>query len=262
MFSKVFQVTYMTCLLAFSTYAEEESSYTERDAYLRQLTSKNSEQLPSYAKAWYLRGVNDFEEGLLLEKSQKKEESLKLFDRSAAALETAESLLIKENPSLAAEAILLKAKAYSHSEKNKVLTIKSLEKLWSEQPPLVNLLPEPLDAAIFYSNLPETKPDEAITKLTSGIQAFPQSNLKPQALLLLGTLYYQKGEYSEAEKAFHEIVLNNPHSALAPHALLWMAYSCEKSKKDKEAVSFLRKQLLDQYPDAPEAPEAYFTLYS
>lgn len=245
--------------------AQAHSHYSERDRRFRQLTQPANINSPVYGDSWYLKGLNDFNEGKKLKSTNKKEESQKLLERAAFSFEKVSDSKI-DRPSLIAEAVLLQAYTYNELETNKdrYKALNALNQLWKENGKLSHALADPLEAYILYSHIASSLADETdyLAKLQQGIDDFPKSPNRANALSLWAALLYKKGEYAKAEEIFVQIAQEWPLSSLAADALFRAAQCAEKLQKDKSIVQSYKKKILDQYPSSLVAPEAYFTMFS
>jgi tetratricopeptide (TPR) repeat protein len=248
--------------------SQTPAAYTERDYRLRQLTHSSNAAKAFYAQAWYLRGLNDYEEGL----SKNAEESQKNFERAANSLETARDLLIHKQPDLAVQVILLQARAYEakQTEKDRQKALAALQFLWENQGQSLRFLKDPLEAHLLYSHIIAQMPQEslpmAIAKLQEGLTAFPQSPRYFQARYLLGTLFYKKADYEKAEETFQQLTetsqASSLDSSLVADALYRASQCAEKLHKERSLINAYRQRLLNQFPSSPIAPEASFNLFS
>jgi tetratricopeptide (TPR) repeat protein len=59
----------------------------------------------------------------------------------------------------------------------------------------------------------------------------------PTAYLYLGNIYYEKGEYSVAERYYRKVIENNPDLADAYNNLAWMFYCSGTNLKEAEELS-------------------------
>ncbi len=251
---------------ALLTRAQTHLNYHERDRRLRQLTQSSHANSPFYGEAWYIRGLNDLEEGQSLKQVHKEEEAHKMFERAAASLEQASQLLKIDNPALSAKAILLQIYSY-HSElteKDHSRALKSLNQLWEENAKLLKALPDPLEAHILYSRITSSISDEtkAIEILQQGLSHFPKSPQRDIALNIMANLFYKKGHFDHAEEIFFQLFEEWPKSPLAAEALYRASQSAERLKKDKAHVRSYKQLILEKYPYSAIAPEAYFMFYS
>ena len=246
--------------------AQAHLSYAERDRRFRQLTQSSKDNKSFIAQAWYLRGLNDFEEAQLLKQTQKCEEADKIFERAAISLEK-----VSENapsPTINSEALLLLARCYEAKAigKDSQKALASLSKLWEQDNKYLRHLPDPLEAFLLYGNLAAHASNEtihqAVVKLQQGIHTFPTSPGLLQTLHLLGMLYYQLDDFFAAEEIFQQIANDWPQSNLAPEALFRASQCAEKQKKDPSIIRAYKQQILSQYPSSAIAPEAYFTFFS
>lgn len=247
--------------------AQTHLSYTERDRRLRQLTQPSMANSQLYPQAWYVRGLNDMEEGISLENLGLKEEAHRILERAAFAFEKAEELTREKKPEIQASAVLLQAQAYSFSKSSQAIkkSLKVLELLWENGEQLLKKLPDPLEAYLLMcslsANLSEDYPP-LISKLNEGITTFSKSSTKPEALYLLGTLLYKSKNYEKAEDTFNQIANDYPLIPLAADALFRSSQSAEKAQKSKAVIDSYKHQIIKEYPQSPIAPEAFFTLFS
>jgi TolA-binding protein len=107
----------------------------------------------------------------------------------------------------------------------------------------------------FLSEIIEASLKKVSTQPSSG-------KLGDRALFLLGTYYFDKENYSEAERSFLEIVTKLENSTLRGEALYWLSRCAEKLEKDPKIISDYRRQVYEKYPESPMAAEAYFTLFT
>lgn len=239
-----------------------------RDARFRQLTQPGHQRSSFYGKAWYYRGLNDFEEAQVLSSTEKTEDAHKLLERSVVSLENATNILKTTSLQLAAQAILLQAQAYKllGTERDLKKALNSLDTLWKDPQNCLLSLPDPLEAYILYSyisaQLVEKNLESSTEKLIQGIQAFPDSPSFSKALNLQATLFYTNQDYHQAEETFAKLAEQYSSSSFAASALLRAAQCAEKQQKDPLIARSYRQKLLDQHPHSPLAAEAYFTLFS
>lgn len=253
--------------LALLLKAQSQVSYIARDTLFRQLTQQSNVETTLRAKAWYLRGLNDFKEAQFLEKNEKSEDAQKMYERAIASLENAHDQLL-DHHEYNALAILLQGRAY-FSQSTNINHVKAeniLNQLWDSNAKLLHALPDPLEAHILYAQNTAQLSDAALTsvisKLQEGLTAFPSSPHRPDALNLLGTLYFKNQQYAAAENVFQLLAREWPHSSFAPEALFWASQSAEKQQKDRLIVRKYRQQIIEQFPNSSIAPEAAFSLYT
>jgi len=83
--------------------------------------------------------------------------------------------------------------------------------------------------------------DEAISSANELMKRFPSSRWRPEALLLKGRCWSEKGEYSQARYFFHQAREAVPRSPVAQEAQWQMALTYLKEEKWKEAAREFRK---------------------
>lgn len=96
--------------------AEAAPTYAIRDKYYRQLTKDGDADSPLYAKAWYMRGLNDFEHGSSLMKKGDRTEGSRFLEEAAAAFRKTFELTKNRHLRQAGEALKLQAVALGYSE--------------------------------------------------------------------------------------------------------------------------------------------------
>ncbi len=136
----------------------------------------------------------------------------------------------------------------------------------SEPKPLLLALSDPLEAYFLYSHIAAKLSEDlypaAISQLQKGLQDFKKSSCYPEALNLLGILFYKSTNYDKAEETFQKLYSEWPESLLAPTALYYISKCAEKLQRDQSFIRSCKEEILKKYPFSPIAPEAYFTLFS
>lgn len=79
---------------------------------------------------------------------------------------------------------------------------------------------------------------------------------------MLGTLYYQHKDYTQAIHSFLKLVENYPQSKWSGDAWFWMAESTLAQNGDLLRVKGYRKRVYELYPHSSHAAEAYLNYYS
>lgn len=246
--------------------AQAASSYSARDKLYRQLTNESNSSSSIYAKGWFLRGLNDFQEGESLTAQGKSEEANKAYDRANQALKKAFDLFSTNDPLQAGDALKYQALALANQTSPIVQyqAYTSLEEMVTQDRRLLLSMNDPDE--IYYLQgliaLRLAKEPEGEKSLLQGIADYPNGKFVYENLYLLGTLFMQQKKYAEAEKTFLRIVEEHPESHLGGDALFWVSKAMELQQKDPEEVRKFRQRAFTKYPESKMAPEAYFTLYS
>lgn len=252
---------------------EAASSYTDKDKLYRQLTLEFRSNNPLFAQGWYLRGLNDLEEGQHLITTGQINEADQAFERAAFALEKAFELLRKTDPSQAAFALKYQAQAlaYHSFQEFKLRSIEILNSFSMDHQDLLIAMADPDE--IFYlqgliaSQLANNISNGdgfhtiAIGCLHQLIEKFPEGKYADDALNLLGTIHFQRGEYLEAKNNFLELSISYPHSVYVANSYFWLAKCSEKLNEGEAVIRKWRQQVFEKYPNCPYAAEAYFTYY-
>ncbi|MBA3236756.1 MAG: hypothetical protein H0T62_00195 [Parachlamydiaceae bacterium] len=256
--------------------AEAASTYEERKKYYGELTHESNATSPFYTNGWYLRGINDYEEGLTLSFENRS----KIFLEAAKALEKAFSLLQIKDPVGSALAFKYQIEAYYHDNSDdSLLTAYALTKnLFKENQDggtLTNILTELQEPQELYylagmvaCNLAEKNKEylefaeTAEQILRKSLVDYPSGYFADLCLNLLATFYIRNEDFLKAEESFALLAKEYPNSINAGGALYWAAICAEKLKKEPAIIKEYRSQLFEKYPSSSFAPDAYFHYYS
>lgn len=234
--------------------AQAAHTYVDRVHLYRSLTDDNNSDNPLYAQGWYMRGLNDYEEGLRLGKN---EDAKNIFENAAAAFNHA-AQLFKQDPSKMAQAIKYQALALFHQQTDlsKQEAFHLLDQLIHQQQEVFESVTNKAEffylAGLFTSN-------EAILK--EGIERYPDDEATADIWNLLGHLYQRNGRDADAEQAFVNLATLFPSSPLAGESLFWAAACADHQKKDETVVKEYRRRVFENYPKCRYAPEAYLAYY-
>jgi len=253
--------------------AQAASSHQDRERIYRQITVEGNQFSSFYAKAWYLRGMNDFEEGEVLEGLHRSEEANRLFERSITAFQKAFELFSEGSPKEAALALKYQAQTLGKMQGEGYLLqgLAILERFsgegktlgdWLDDPDEIFYLKGLLNSRLFYAKGDSEYFNLAEEALKTASAKFPKGRFLDRNLHLLGILYYKEGLYQAAEKAFLRISQDSPSSSLSGDGLFWVAKALEAQNKNPEEVKRLRQEVYSHYPESKYASEAYFTVYS
>lgn len=171
------------------------------------------------------------------------------------------------------EALLLRAQAYDDQQSltSKIAAFSILDTLMTQKENILIKMNQ--SDEIFYlhgliaSQLAQLENKEnffqiAESTLLEGIQKFPEGRYCDAMLKLLGILYYQSENYRKAEEVFDRLIKLCPFSPFVGESLFWKSKCLEALQEDSKKVKDLLKQVYEQYPQSPYAPEAYFNLYT
>lgn len=227
--------------------AQAADSHARRDALYRQLTHEDNRQTYYYGQGWYLRGLNDFEEGERIKKED-GEASRKLFDRAASSFGEAGRILSGEEKALALqfEALSYMAEENRRGYEKAEEALTKLLTQESSDPEKASYL-----HALATAELEQIKQEpnwtETIAVINKGLEIHPSS----EGRYLLGILQYRNGEYAAAEKNFSTLS--------SGEALFWASKCIEAMGGDPKEC---RRRVYELYPDSQYADEAYFTTYT
>ena len=99
--------------------------------------------------------------------------------------------------------------------------------------------------------------DELINELKPLIDGSTYASVK--AAYLLGLVYYEKGDYANAQSSFMQTYNLNKNIYLAPTALSCAA-ACASDSGDTATALSLYNQIYNDYPDSGVAPRALFNV--
>lgn len=253
--------------------AEAASSYQERKKFFKQLTHQNHWDSPYFANAWYLRGVNELEEGQRLIESREQESAKRHLDEAILAFEKSAPLLIGVDKKLAALALKYQVRAYLtlDSREGYLKGLSLLSQILNQyRDELFPLLEEPDE--IYYlqgltaAKLLEQEENKTFYQISESslihtIESYPKGSFQSESLKLLGTLYLRNSEYEKGEKTFLTLARLHPPSILTPDAWFWAAHCSDYLEGGKKRSEQYRKKVYELYPNSPLAAEAYFRFY-
>lgn len=98
-------------------------------------------------------------------------------------------------------------------------------------------------------------PSEKITTLNTMMRKFPQSNLVVDANMEIANTYLAQERFREAIPYLNNVVNAGGNSSMKPQALLKLGIAYYNMNNNDNAVTTY-KQLLNQYPNSPEADDA------
>lgn len=252
--------------------AEATPTYAARDQFYRELTEKASDSGLFYANGWYMRGLNDFENGRLSLESQNYIAAQNSFERSIEAFKKAFDLLKEKDLPQAGAALKYRALAtgYSNESEADPKALKILETLISDYPDIWESMPNKDE--IYYlqgyyagrsaKNDAKSKHLEVAEQSLQAAASVPNGTFGDQALNNLGALYYAEENYSKAEEAYLQLTSKYPLSPLAGEAWLWSACCADHLQADGSIGKERRRQAYERHPNSPSAAESFFTSYT
>ncbi|MCG6553904.1 MAG: tol-pal system protein YbgF [Candidatus Magnetominusculus sp. LBB02] len=96
---------------------------------------------------------------------------------------------------------------------------------------------------------------ESREKFNRVVKEFPSSSLASNGYFWIGESYYKEGSYEDAILSYDVVVKKYPNSDKVPAAKLKQAMSFIEIKDTKPARTILQ-QIIDDYPQSPEAEQA------
>ena len=237
--------------------AEASDSYEVKDEYYRQLTQESNRSSSFYGRAWYLRGLNDYERASSGEKD--------LFQDASDAFAQAFIHLKEQDPQLAA--LSIKYEAEAHYRKGNITKALEALNLYRENPSeFEDALSDPDEIDYLYAVIAAHSAKESTDThyadlakqvIEETLIKSPNGKYADDNLLLLGTIYYREGDRKAAEQVFLRLASEYPDSSLAGDALFWAA----KCVNDRNQSQTYLRRVFQDYPKSQYAAEAYFTYY-
>lgn len=245
--------------------AEAAATYAKRDALYRHLTQDAHKFTPYYAKGWYLRGLNDLEEGQKLAAAQQTNEADQAFERAIISLKQAFNLLKTHEPACAGLACKYQAQAlfYQQSKEKSQEALATLYILLNKNIDVLQAMGDPDEIYYLHAQIAAHIADWLVAEnsLVKGLSLYPKGSFADAMILLRGTISYSQGKYEEAEAVFVKLSEDYPSSPLAGESLFWAARcadNCQNTEKSKQ----YRRRVFEQFSKSPFAPEAYFSYYN
>lgn len=253
--------------------AEASASYDKSNALYIKLTEDFFQYSPVFPQAWYLKGVNDYKEGLKQQALGNNKAAEVHFSQAIASLAKAYELLKHEDAGRAAMALKYQAEVYYalETKESQLMAFSILQDFIQQRPDLLAALPD--GGEIYYlrglvaSKLAQGEEEQKyndIAEQSMGqvISHYCSGKFCEPALYFLGAFRYKQGQYAEAQQWFLKLAIDYPNSQQAGEALFWAAECMEALQQDPALVQRYRKQVYEQYPNSLLADEAYFTAYS
>ncbi len=234
--------------------AEAEKPYLSKESFYKLATGAIFRHERSYATAWYLRGLNHFQEGIKFACEGP------YFELARGAFEEAFRVWEKSDRTKAAHALKFEVKAnfYCNSPLSSLTLLEQLLTQFDEEDEetlyLRGLITSRL-TDLSYFPVAETSLKQVFTH-------YPQGEYADRALYVLGTLYYNQENFTKAKETFLHLARNYPSSKHGGDAWFWAAEAAEKEEDENMETANWRRQVFERYPDCSRAPEAYFRLFS
>ena len=247
-------------------------SYQERSNLYQQLVEEIHEQSALSAKAWFLKGLNDFEEGLKQNKSGSNESLL--FGKAAFAFDHAieqnASFRDSSEQSLRQTAFTIKYSALAHAHiPNPTEALKAWQILSGIKNNQLFFIafdhPAEIDCLSAWTALRSSDRDamqqtvHAIQNNMAALKAHPYWN--ERLLKLEGILHLQLNQWKEAEEVFKKIIATEEFSSSHGDAMFWLAH-CADQCSDENLKKQYFLECFTNHPQSPYAPIAYFHFYS
>lgn len=246
--------------------AEFAPTYEKRERLFQYLT--HIQDSPIIGKAWLLKGLNDLQEADQLEKTNFLEAKT-FYEKAVNSFEKATSLLEQSDPKSAALAFINQITALlkidTESSLLKILDISKEAKYTYIYSILLNNEFDYLQALAAYKLYKLTDENKYLSLAENNLleikESSNQSVFFEKSQLLLGKIYLENENYSQAKEAYLKIY-KNPNSEFYPDTLFWLATCEECLSGDKAKEKQFLQELFEKHPQHPLAANAYFNFYS
>lgn len=250
--------------------AKSAPTYLERLGYFKLFTDLQNKKSSLYAQGWFLRGLNDYEEGLKISNLRENEKKY-LMEEAAIAFATAFQLFKQNQSRQSAEALKYQALAYYHQEK-----LPKIKEAWLVLQPLtqqkekLNLSVQDCQEIFYLAALMGRKLhemgdpielSEVIHFFEEGLKLDPTSEEAESISKALASFYWEQNMFLECEKAWSQLLQHQPHSSLCGEAWYWRA-KCMEQLKDLDKKKLYLQHVYSSYPESFYAPQAYINMYS
>jgi len=244
--------------------AEASTDYAFRSRLYRQLTDDIYKETTSYGEGWYCHGLNDFQKATDTERKE-------ILDISIQSLTKAFKILRPVNKEKAGLALHYLAQAYYiiGSQESYLSAIHALNHLIEDNPVFSAIKTH--DAVLYLRGLVASKilgdDDEeylsiAKVSLNRIVDDYSEGFFADKALDLLGTIYFHRSLYDDAEKTFTTLATTYQDSGYAGDAWFWAGECADWQHKPPEIIKEYRRNVFENYPGTIHAPEAFFYYYS
>lgn len=252
---------------------EAAANYEEKERFFLLLTQEADISSPIYGHAWYLRGVNELEEGRRLSAEGKKGNADVHLHAALAAFDKAIEVSRYADHKLAVHALKCQVQAhYCRGTREGFLNGLSLlnQLLKQHREDFFPLLERPDE--VYYlqgfgaAHLTEGSEGETFFKMAEDsllhcVESYPRSDSVGEALRLLGSLYYAQGRFAKAETAFLELAHKGVSQKTTSEAYFWAALAAERCEGGGQRAKMCRKKVYELYPLSADADEAYFLYF-
>lgn len=253
--------------------ARANASYLLKDKIYRQIIQENPAKSTQTAQAWYLKGMNEFEQALNFQKENDLYNTNNLLIKALDSVEKAHSIYQDQDPYWAIKTLIASTQIYalhpqdSFKEKAIALILNFLEKQQISASPLPSQDELLYLLSLYATHLSDAQPTLkthyhtlAQTTLENLLKERPAGPFAPCCLNLLGILAIKENQLDLGAAHFKTLLDQFSDSSLNPEALFWLAHCHEKT--NPELARQERFHFCQEYPTHPLAPEAYFRCYS
>lgn len=247
--------------------AQAAPTYSERVRFYELITKDKNQESPFYGQAWYLRGLNDYEEGLAIKKEGG--DSSQFLEQASNAF--AQASVLFESSDLAKAALSLKYQGLANYHQGTPDKMKQawilLKGLTEQKDRFTN--PQDLQETFYLAALvgqdlsdkDSLSLEEVEKLLMRGIEIDSHSLGAEPLLKALAMLYWNHKLFAKSEISWARLIDEHAHSPLCSEAWFWRA-KCAENLQNTEKQKQYYQEVFTHYPDSSLAPLAYYNFYS
>lgn len=245
--------------IAWLKRAAAAPSYQERSQLYEQLITQSGLPSSFYARAWFLKGLNDLEEGLRNSK-QASEQNTEPFEQAVHAFRQA--IQLETHSTLAHKYLAI---AYIHLSNTSSIRLawQTLDQLIANNTLLSQFeYPEEMYCLAAWTAL-RLNDKEILNKSRLLLQQKQAKTpfWQERYLKLEGFICMQLEEWQQADLIFDRLLQERSYLSSHGEAWFWRAYCASQQHQEVSKREFFQ-QAYTQDPQSPYAPLAYFYFYS
>jgi tetratricopeptide (TPR) repeat protein len=263
--------------------ADSSSDYQTKNLLYKKATDETFRETSLYPYGWYVRGLNDFNEGSRLMKAKTPVEAFNKFEVASYAFKQAFNLLKTKDRQTAGLAMKYLSEAYHYfnTQEGKLKAFSVLDQLINQHKDILQAYDDPSEIYYLHAalavNLTTWQPgdkfaDIAEHSLVINRENYPKSLFAVKSLYLLGNVLYHKKDYVKAEEAFNQLAAICKDAGFCQplvenvdilgDSYFWVAKSITKQKEHPDRAKEYKRKVFEEYPKSTYAAEAYFTYYN
>lgn len=253
---------------ALLSLAKEFPSYKDREELYTLLTQETYVKHVLYPEAWLARGTNDFDEARRIQQSDRFHEKKRVLDQAVYSFSKAYPLFVEDKNSKAAWTLKYKALAYQQlgTEEGFQHSLQTFDQLFQD-PNLLASIEDRKELYYLYAyscmHLCSTSDKSSFIKtLKAGLSDSTDSPFHFYLVRALALFYFHDEQYQQANDLLNIAAQSAPIEKERGEFSFWRIKCEEKLNKDQAVIQQHYADFVLNYPDHPNAGEAYFNCYS